>query len=79
LQVHAKLPGVSVQNAPAAQLWLPVVHSFRFVQLTPLPVHPALQAHVKLPSVSVQAANPSQLFAPSAHSFTLVQLTPVPM
>jgi hypothetical protein len=48
------------------------------VQVTPLPVKPALHAHVKEPVVFVHVAFALQLFVP-VHSFTSAQVTPLPV
>jgi hypothetical protein len=77
LHAHVKEPGVFVQVAFALQLLIPAVHSFTSVQVTPLPVKPALHAHVNEPVVFTHVAFALQLFVP-VHSFTSAQVTPLP-
>ena len=54
------------------------LHSLMSVQLTPLPLKPALQAHSKPPSVLLQVALASQLFSPFEHSSLSVHVNPSP-
>jgi hypothetical protein len=68
-----KLPTVLLHVACDEQLLMPVLHSSRSEQLTPLPVYPLLQVHVKLPVVLLQEALGEQLLVPALHSLTSMQ------
>jgi hypothetical protein len=68
-----------VQMASVLQLCVLRVHSFKSVQVTPLPVQPTLQAHVKDPVVLVHVAPMWQLCRPAVQKLISVQVTPLPV
>ena len=55
------------------------ITTYAFVQVTPLPLYPALQAHVKLPDVFVHVAFVEQLLGFAVHSLTSLHVTPLPL
>ena len=67
-----------VHAAFVSQLSVPVVHSLRSVQVSPVPWNPSLQMQRKSPVVFWHVAFESQLLAPVAHSLRSSHDTPSP-